>query len=237
MNIVLVIDQFDNGNNGTTITARRYAEQLRRRGHRVTILAGGEAAEGKICAPVHKIPVFQPLVEKQGFGFAKPDEEAYYQAFRDADVVHFYLPFRFCRRGEEIARQMRVPTVAAFHMQPENVTYSIGMGKSKRLNDFLYHWCYRKFYNRFRYIHCPSEFIAGQLKAHGYDAELRVISNGVDPLFRPVDTPRPPEFEGKFVILMVGRLSGEKRQDLIIEAAKKSRYADKIQLVFAGKGP
>ena len=45
MNIVLVIDQFDNGNNGTTITARRYAEQLRRRGHRVTILAGGEAAE------------------------------------------------------------------------------------------------------------------------------------------------------------------------------------------------
>lgn len=51
MNIVLVIDQFDNGNNGTTITARRYAEQLRRRGHRVTILAGGEAADGKICAP------------------------------------------------------------------------------------------------------------------------------------------------------------------------------------------
>ena len=50
--------------------------------------------------------VFQPLVEKQGFGFAKPDEEAYYQAFRDADVVHFYLPFRFCRRGEEIARPM-----------------------------------------------------------------------------------------------------------------------------------
>ncbi|MFR8331662.1 MAG: hypothetical protein ACLU9S_04260 [Oscillospiraceae bacterium] len=40
MNIVLVIDQFDNGNNGTTITARRYAEQLPRRGHRVTILAG-----------------------------------------------------------------------------------------------------------------------------------------------------------------------------------------------------
>lgn len=55
MNIVLVIDQFDNGNNGTTITARRYAEQLRRRGHRVTILAGGEAAEGKIDRPIHNL--------------------------------------------------------------------------------------------------------------------------------------------------------------------------------------
>lgn len=36
---------------------------------------------------------------------------------------------------------------------------------------------------------------------------------------------------------MIGRLSGEKRQDLIIEAAKRSKYADRLQLVFAGKGP
>ncbi len=237
MNIVLVIDQYDNSNNGTTVTARRYAQQLRSRGHQVTILAGGEPTPHKICAPVHKIPVFQTLIEKQGFRFAKPDEEAYYQAFRDADVVHFYLPFRFCRRGEEIARQMRIPTVAAFHVQPENVTYSIGMGKSKRMNDFLYSWCYRRFYNRFRYIHCPSEFIAGQLREHGYDAQLCVISNGVDPMFRPLTMPRLPELEGKFAVVMVGRLSGEKRQDLIIEAVKRSRYRDRIQLVLAGKGP
>ncbi len=237
MHIVLVIDQYDNSNNGTTVTARRYAEQLRRRGHQVTILAGGEPADHKICAPIHRIPLFQSLIEKQGFCFARPDEEAYYQAFRDADVVHFYVPFRFCRRGEEIARQMRIPTVAAFHVQPENVTYSIGLGNCKRVNDLLYSWCYRRFYNRFRYIHCPSEFIAGQLRAHGYDADLRVISNGVDPLFRPVDTPRLPELEGKFAVVMVGRLSGEKRQDLIIEAVRRSRYRDRIQLVFAGKGP
>ena len=38
MNIVLVIDQFDDGNNGTTVTARRYAHELRKLGHRVTIL-------------------------------------------------------------------------------------------------------------------------------------------------------------------------------------------------------
>lgn len=237
MNIVLVIDQFDNSNNGTTVTARRYAEQLRRRGHQVTILAGGEPAPHKICAPVHTIPVFQSLVDKQGFGFAQPDEEAYYQAFRDADVVHFYLPFRFCRRGEELARQMRIPTVAAFHLQPENITFSIGLGNCRRLNDFLYRLFYRRFYNRFRYIHCPSRFIADQLAAHGYDARLRVISNGVDPAFRPVEVPRLPQLEGKIAVLMIGRLSGEKRQDLIIEAVKHSRYRDRIQLVFAGKGP
>ena len=41
MKIVLVVDQFDSSNNGTTVTARRYAEELRKRGHEVTILAGG----------------------------------------------------------------------------------------------------------------------------------------------------------------------------------------------------
>ena len=37
--------------------------------------------------------------------------------------------------------------------------------------------------------------------------------------------------------MMIGRLSQEKRQDVIINAVKYSKYADRIQLVFAGKGP
>ena len=36
---------------------------------------------------------------------------------------------------------------------------------------------------------------------------------------------------------MVGRYSGEKRQDVLIDACAKSKHADKIQLVLAGKGP
>ena len=71
MKIVLVIDQFDSGNNGTTVTARRYAEQLQRRGHTVTVLACGESGvleDGvrKIGAPEYKLPVFDGLVKSQG---------------------------------------------------------------------------------------------------------------------------------------------------------------------------
>ncbi|HIW74614.1 MAG TPA: glycosyltransferase [Firmicutes bacterium] len=242
MKIVLVIDQFDSGNNGTTVTARRYAEQLQQRGHTVTVLACGESGmleDGvkKVGAPENRLPLVDGIIKSQGMQFARPVDEAYYQAFKGADIVHFYLPFRFCRRGEEIARQMHIPTVAAFHMQPENVTFTIGMGNCRPVNDFLYGWCYREFYNRFSYIHCPSQFIADQLREHGYDANLCVISNGVDDAFVPRKVARPPAFKDKFVILMVGRLSAEKRQDLIIEAAKRSRYRDRIQLIFAGRGP
>ncbi len=238
MNIVLVVDQFDDGNNGTTVTARRYAHELRKLGHRVTILAGGEPAPHKICAPSHKIPFFEKLIESQGMKFAKPDDRAYYEAFKDADVIHFYMPFRFCRRGEELARQLHIPTIAAFHVQPENITSSIGMGKRKTVNRFLYWWFYNVFYNRFRIIHCPSQFIAEQLREHGYNAELCVISNGVDDVFIPHSEWKAKRCSDNILrVLMIGRLSGEKRQDLIIEAAKKSRYRDRIQLYFAGKGP
>ncbi|NLG84564.1 MAG: glycosyltransferase, partial [Firmicutes bacterium] len=237
MHIVLVIDQFDTLNNGTTASARRYAEELRKRGHRVTVLAAGESREDKIGVPVLKIPFFQRLIEQQGFPLAKAVDEAYYEAFRQADIVHFYLPTWFCRRGEDIARQMKIPTVAAFHLQPENITYSIGLGKCKWASDFLYRYFYRTFYNRFDHIHCPSEFIADQLKNHGYKAQFWVISNGVSEKFQPKPVERPPIFRDKFVILMIGRLSGEKRQDLLIRAAMYSKYRDRIQLVFAGRGP
>ena len=36
---------------------------------------------------------------------------------------------------------------------------------------------------------------------------------------------------------MIGRLSNEKRQDVLIDAVKKSRHADRIRLVLAGQGP
>ncbi len=236
MKIVLVIDQFDHSNNGTTMTARRFAEQLRRRGHTVKVLAAGAPEPDKITVPKHHIPLFQGLIESQGMYFAQPLDEAYYEAFRDADVVHFYMPFRFCRRGECIARQMHIPTVAAFHVQPENITSTLYLGRCKWLNEFLYRRFRDTFYNRFDYIHCPSQFIADQLTLHNYGAECRVISNGVDSAFVPAAAP-VKRTDHTFRILMIGRLSQEKRQDLIIQAAALSRHSSEIQLIFAGKGP
>lgn len=237
MKIVLVLDQYDNGNNGTTITAQRYARSLRERGHHVVVLSTGRPTEDKVTVKELRVPVFGGLIHSHGMCFGKPEDKAYYDAFKGADIVHFFMPFPLCRRGEDIARQMHIPTIAAFHTQPENITYTLGMGHSRRVNDWIYHYFYACFYNRFNSIHCPSRFIADELKAHGYPARLHVISNGVADAFRPMETPRPPEFEGRLAVLMIGRLAGEKRQDLIIEAARRSRYRDKIQLVFAGRGP
>ena len=235
MNIVLVMDQFGHSNNGTTVTARRLAKNLHANGHKVTVLAAGASEIGKINAKKHSIPIFQKLIESQGMFFAKPDPLLYYEAFKDADVAHFFMPFRFCREGVKYAQQMNVPILGAFHVQPENITSTLFLEKFDWVNQYLYRWFYKRFYCYFDYIHCPSQFIAGQLVAEGYDAETRVISNGVDHAFKPIAVERGNS--STIQVVMVGRLSREKRQDLVIKAAQRSKYADKIQLVFAGKGP
>ena len=79
--------------------------------------------------------------------------------------------------------------------------------------------------------------IANELKRHNYKSKITVISNGVSNNFKKIEVEKPDKLKDKFIILMIGRYSKEKRQDLIIEAIRKSKYEKNIQLILAGKGP
>ena len=74
-------------------------------------------------------------------------------------------------------------------------------------------------------------------KAIGRTTKGYVISNGVSADFKPHEIERDPEFKDKFVILMTGRYSKEKKQPLLIQAVAQSKHKDQIQIVFAGSGP
>lgn len=237
MNYLFVLDQYGAENNGVSVSARRYAAVLRARGHGVRILSTGDCGPDGYSVPELRIPVFDKLIKSHGMVFGKPEKRVLEQALAWADHVHFLMPFTLSIVTAHRARKMGKPATAAFHVQPQNISYSIGMGRWTPTNAFIY-WLFRTdFYGRFRYIHCPSAFIAKQLKAHGYGAECRVISNGITPEFTFRRDGKEAKWRGRFLILMIGRLSGEKRQDVLIEAVKRSRHAQDIQLIFAGQGP
>ena len=134
---------------------------------------------------IHFLPVADSIIRSQGMVFAKPNRSVLEQAIAWADVVHFMMPFALSRVGLRIAKEMGKPVTAAFHVQPENITSTIHLGKNKKANELLYEWFRDDFYNEFTHIHCPSPFIAGQLKEHGYQAKLHIISNGVSDEFYP----------------------------------------------------
>lgn len=239
MKILIVIDQFDNSNNGTTISARRFAKGLQDRGNEVYIVSTGDKKdEYKFnLKELPLLPGISHIIRSQGMSFAIPDTEVLEEAIASVDVVHFYMPFWLSKVGLKICEKKNVPHTTAFHVQPENITYSIGLGTNTKVNDFIYTHYRDSFFNRFTHIHCPSEFIANELKNHGYTAKLHVISNGVDDDFKYYEKEKLPEFKDKFVITMIGRYSGEKRQDVLIDAISKSKHLDKMQLILAGKGP
>lgn len=237
MKILLVIDQFDSENNGTTISTRRFAHYLALHGNEVKVVTTGSEGENKFIVPERKILLATTFAHKQGLCFGKPVKSTLTQAIQDCDIVHFLMPFKLCKEGLKIAQDLNKPHTSAFHVQAENVTYNIGLSKSQFATDMVYALFKNTFYKHFEHIHCPSEFIAGELRDHNYRANLHVVSNGIDDSFVYLKTEKPEELQNKFVITMVGRLSKEKRQDVLIEAINASPYRDKIQLIFAGKGP
>ena len=246
MKILLVIDTYDTNNNGTSISAQRFAAVLREHGNEVRILTTGEPAPDKFVLKEFKVPLFNDLIHSHGFQFAQVDLDIIREAVAWADIVHCMMPFALETATKLIADQMHKPSTAAFHIQPENMTSSIGLGKAEWLNDRFYYTFRFLLYQHFNHIHVPSQFMADELVKRGYKAKIHVISNGIDPDFIAAGQRKLSDRgncltsrsdSGHITITMVGRLSGEKRQDVIINAVPFSKYADRIQRVFAGKGP
>lgn len=238
MKILLVLELYDGASNGNTISAHHLADNLRARGHEVRIAASGETYDGKWGFGVYHVPVFDKLISAHGFMFGIPDEKKMEEAVHWADIVHVMMPFPLGKLATRIAVRDGIPCTGAFHIQPENIWSSVGLGNFMPLINFTYWFANRYIFRYFHYIHCPSRMISNMLKSHGYKAEMRIISNGISLTeFTYHKCPKRKEFQDRFVVVMSGRLSREKRQDILINAVKKSKYADRIQLYLAGQGP
>ena len=239
MIITLIVDSYNDKTNGTTMTTRRFAEILMQHGHTVKIAAStvDDVDDDKSFElGIRKTPILYQVAKMQGFIFAKKNKKVIRQAIEGSDIVHFLLPFKAQIYGKKLCDKLGIASTAAFHLQPENITSTIHLNKIQAVNDYIYRH-FKKFYNKFNHIHCPSKMIADQLVMHGYKANLHIISNGVSTSFKKLEVAKPRNLQDKFVILMIGRYSVEKRQDLIINAIAESKYEANIQLVLAGRGP
>ena len=251
MKILFVIDSFYTTNNGTSISAQRFAGELRKRGHEVCALCWdtpeykeNNLTDGDFTTPKFYMPVFQPLMDEHDFSFAKNNKNIVHDACDWADIVHIFVPFGISMEAINYCNEIGKPVTAAFHIQPENMTSSVNMGKVEWFNEMFYRSFRRNIYNRVRHVHVPSQFMGNMIAERGYTAKIHVISNGIQDAFMEAGEKKAESRKSKvesqkqvFKIMMIGRLSQEKRQDVIINAVKYSKYADRIQLVFAGRGP
>lgn len=245
MKITMVIDLYGDKNNGTTVTGMRTCERLLSLGHEVNVIAyvpediKGNEIKGVKLLRCNKavVPVFESLIESQGFTFGKIDEKMIADFIKDSDVVHVMFPFPLEQKVRRVAKVMGIPITSAYHLQPENITYTAYLGKSKLVNGIVYRLFYNWLYRYTRTIHTPSQTMKEEMLEHKYKGDIHAISNGCTDFMHQIDVEKPTEYKDKYIITMVGRLSREKRQDLIIKAIGKSKYNDKIQLILCGQGP
>ncbi len=235
MIIVYVIDNYGEFSNGTTITALRSKLKLEEKGHTLRIVtAGNYQGENIYHLEKRNIPLVSKVSEKQHMFFAKYDEKVMREAFEGADVVHFFMPWQLSIKGIKLCKKMDIPYTAAFHAQPENITYGIRLGRLGRpIAWLIYKRFHMRMYRKVLHVHCPTLFIANELKKHHYKNQKHVISNGIDSIYKRGKKEDKPYFQ----ILSTGRYALEKRQDIIIKAISKSKYKNRIKLVLAGSGP
>ena len=241
MKILFVLECANQPTNGTTASCVRFAKELEKKGHEVTIIGCdrivGEKYHRYYGLPKYHFPVTDPLIVKGGFLVTRCIYKTIREAIKGQDVVHLFLPFKLSNVCRLIAQEEGIACTTAFHIVPQNVTAAMHLAWSRLINGILLYSFKNYLYNQVKYVHCPSPMAADIMKKHHFNNnEPRVFSNGVIPFFKKMEVTRPKEYEGKFIVCMSGRLVDEKRQDLLIKAVASSKYNDKIQVILMGQG-
>ena len=237
MKIVFAIDSYNDANGGT-IATKRLVDELKKRGHEVSIISA--IHENPSDPDFYKIPGFvlpgtEASLENMKFLFGKNDKKVYEKAMKDADIVQVQFPFLMAKGAVKAAKRLGKPVVGAFHVQPQNIMAAMGK-TSKLLERFIWSTFKYFLFNRVNTIISPSEFASNLLISEGVKANHKFISNGIPKEYVAGDYERPDWFGDKLVLINIGRHADEKRQSLLIEGVKRSKYKDKIQLIIAGRG-
>lgn len=239
MKILYVMNNAYTKGNGLASSCRRTVQYLRNAGEDVRILSakGTSGETPDYVLPDDVIPVFSGIIKKQGYAFAKRDNDVIREAVLWADVVHLEEPFDLQIRTVKIAEDENKPLTATYHLHPENLYASVHLRKSRYLNTTTMMVWLHTVFNHCRIVQCPTENVRQRLEKWRCKAELRVISNGMlpnEPQIGPSPIQKP---NGTYLVVTTGRYSEEKDQITLLEAMIFSKFADRIQLVFAGNGP
>ena len=128
MVITFIIDSYDESSNGIATSTKRFAEKLIEMGHIVQVVASTVEKNSDVFGynlGVSKVPILYQVSKSQGFYFAKCNKKEIKKAILKSDIVHHLLPFKIERYAKKICDRYHIPSTAAFHLQPENITSTI----------------------------------------------------------------------------------------------------------------
>jgi len=246
LKILIICDSVTHQVAGAFISPLRFAELLKKRGHKVIFVAAKYPNTPEVDN--HKgIKVYRfrsfPLPKFPFIRLAFPTEKEIEKIIEKEkiDMVHIMTPVSASFSSIKAAKKLNIKFISHSHVQPENIILNFPSFMRTTLNSMIYNfliWLYGKT----EITICPSKFAERALHKYGPTLKTAVISNGVD-LFR-FKKLNSDYFIKKFslpknssLILYVGRLDPEKNISTLIKSMQDILKKDKnVILGIVGRG-
>ncbi len=236
--------------NGQAVFTTNLAEGMARRGHSVCVVldshhvnASRNIINGVVVEELRSISLDMFHTGVYFSPFPGREVKRIFDSFQP-EIVHIQDHYPSCRATIKEARKRRIKIVGSNHFVPENVAPYIPLLRYIKPAMFWLMWQWML--DVYRYadvITAQSKASASIIEQQGLKQPVLTISCGID-LSRLYPTSgEERQFycwrygldPTKKIFLFLGRVDGEKRIDMLVQAAKRLGRDD-IQMAIAGRG-
>ncbi len=258
MKIAFFTDSYKPNTDGVVSVTETLAKEMTKRGHKVTVVCPGDRTEiieedgyKIVRVEFHRIKVYETM----GVTLKDPDYLDEYEDFSNYDLIHLQTNFSMAALGFLTALKHNIPVSCTYHT---NVADFVSRVMKKEVLEFdkknpIYKVVANKlilggaralatntiwkmtidFHNAVPSTTSPSEFCKKQLMEKGVKNPIVVINNPMNPSLPKKNYGRKYRVGKKFVILHIGRISGEKRIDILIKtmAKLKKKMPDSVAII------
>jgi 1,2-diacylglycerol 3-alpha-glucosyltransferase len=245
MKVAMFADSFHPTVDGAVVAMDIASAGLERRGHEVIVIAPDVSPRPKVPRKVHYLPAAQ-FRGYSGYRVAiAPSDMLEFLRNEKVDVIHCHGLASMAILSLTAARALKIPHVLTFHtLAHEAMRHYSPLMMRKDFMDTLV-WIYlRNLLKRPEVVIAPSSPIRDELVANRVAMKAcEIVPTGVDCSKFTPDRYDKKFLEkygllGKRVLLHVGRLSTEKRLDVVLNALAKLAPSDNdMRLLVVGKGP
>ena len=248
MNIGIFTDCYYPQVNGVVTSVMTLQEELKKRGHQVTVITVDVPGFTEKSENVIRIKSI-PFTRYMDFRIAIPLYPSVFKTIKalNLDIIHTHTEFTIGLLRQHFAKTLEIPILHTYHTMYEDYSHYVSKHNTRVIKSLI-----RKgsslYVNKYHAVIAPSDKTKYALKNYGVKRDIHVVPTGVDIReFERVDqeNQRIREIkkalgilEGDKILLSLGRISKEKSIDILIRQMKTlKRIRSDVKLVIVGDGP
>jgi 1,2-diacylglycerol 3-alpha-glucosyltransferase len=226
--------------NGLVTSVVGAAHALRRRGHRVIVVAPAHSEAHDDDPDVFRFRSTSfPFYPQLRMAFPLPASLLTSLPRMPFDIIHCHSFFFVGCLGAYLAQRRQTPLVFTYHTLFTQYTHYLPLQRDFAKSRFI--WLSREFSNRCDRIIAPTQYTAAELNGYGVNKPIDVLPTGVDMALFEGGTVAPETHRVRCagpIALFAGRLGKEKNLDLVLDAfALTAARLPHARLIIAGEGP